>query len=113
MLDFTNIAVLKNKIQNEIVQGYKQLLIDDITGNYELCKESIQDTLRKIKKSQEEVISTSQGGIEDIRKKQEEYTVKYQEAEQDKKELEDLLKRLKIAISQRADELEKEIKNLV
>lgn len=113
MLDFTNIALLKNKIQNEIVQGYKQLLIDDITGNYELCKESIQDTLRKIKKSQEEVISTSQGGIEEIHKKQEEYTVKYQEAEQDKKELEDLLKRLKIAISQRADDLEKAIKDLV
>lgn len=112
MLDFTNIALLKNKIQSEIVQDYKKILIDDIIGNYELCRESIKETMAKVKVAQEEIILTSQGGIEEIKKKQEEYDAKYQEAEGDRKELENLLRKLKMATSQRADELEKAIKSL-
>lgn len=112
MLDFTNITLLKNKMQNEIVQNYKKLLIEDITGSYEMCTETIKETMAKIKTSQEEIIRTSQGGIEEIKKKQSEYKEKYNEAENDKKELENLLKKLKMATSQRADELEKAIKSL-
>lgn len=112
MLDFTNIALLKNKMQREIVLNYKKLLLEDITGSYELCKESIKETMVKVKAAQEEIIEASQGGIEEIKKKQAEYDAKYQEAEKDKKELEGLLKKLKMATSQRADELEKAIKSL-
>lgn len=112
MLDFTNVVLLKNKIQREIVQDYKKFLIDDIIGNYELCRESIREAMKKIKASQEEIIQTSQGGIEEIKKKQIEYDSKYKEAESDKKELEILLKKLKMATSQRADELERAIKGL-
>ena len=71
MLDFTHIELLKSKIQREIIQDYKKLLLDDITGSYELCKESIKETMEKVRKAQEEIISTSQGGIEEIKKKQE------------------------------------------
>ena len=112
MIDFTNVVLMKNKIQREIVQDYKKLLIDDIVGNYELCRESIKEAMNKIKAAQEEIIKTSQGGIEEIKKKQEEYDLKYKEAESDKKELEELLKRLKMATSKRADELERAIKGL-
>ena len=41
-----------------------------------------------------------------------EYNAKYQEAEQDKKELDNLIKTLKTATSKRADELETAIKSL-
>lgn len=112
MLDFTNIALLKNKIQREIVTNYKKLLIDDIVGSYELCRDSIKETMAKVKAAQAEIIEASQGGIEEIKKKQAEYHAKYQEAENDKKELEALLKNLKMATTQRADELAKAIKDL-
>lgn len=112
MLDFTNIVLLKNKMQREIVLNYKKLLLEDIKGSYELCKDSIRETMTKVKEAQEEVIEVSQGGIEEIKKKQAEYEAKYQEADKDKKELEGLLKKLKKATSQRADELEKAIKSL-
>lgn len=112
MLDFTNIDLLKNKIQREIVQDYKKLLIDDIVGSYELCREVIKETMARVKAEQEEVIKASQGGIEEIKKKQAEYAAKCQEAENDKRELESLLRKLKRATSQRADELEKAIKGL-
>lgn len=112
MLDFTGIDKLNRTIQREIVQEYKKLLIEDIVGNYEICRDSIQEAMVKVKAAQEEIINTSQGGIEEIKKKQAEYHAKYQEAEEDRKELENLLKKLKIATSQRADDLEKAIKSL-
>ena len=81
LLDFTSIELLKTKMQNEIVANYKKILIDDILGTYEICKETIQDTMRSIKEAQTELIETSQCGIEEIQKKKEEYSEKYHEAE--------------------------------
>lgn len=112
LLDFTQIERLKNKMQQEIVDRYKELLIDDIKNSYSLCEDSIRETLKNIEKAQKELIEASKNGIEEIRKKQEEYNKKYQEAEQDKKELDALLKKLKTVTTQRADALEKAIKNL-
>lgn len=51
LLDFTHIELLKSKIQREIIQDYKKLLLDDITGSYELCKESIKETMEKVRKA--------------------------------------------------------------
>ena len=112
LLDFTNIKLLKTKMQNEIVANYKKILVEDISENYEICKETIQDTMKSIKNAQNELIETSQGGIEEIQKKKQEYSEKYREAEEDKKELENLLKQLHNATTNRADELTAAIKNL-
>lgn len=110
--NFTNIELLKGKIDREIVVNYRQYLIEDIRNSYMFCKEEIQEAVTKIKASQEEIIKASQGSIEEIRKKQEEYSRKCQEAEADKKALETLLKRLRNTTKRRADELEKAIKAL-
>ena len=112
MLEFTNIEYLRNKINSEIVRGYKQLLVEDIKGSYQICKESIQETLAKVRTSQEEIITVCQGGIEEIQKKQDEYNAKYEEAKKDKKELDDLLNKLQQMTTQRANELETAIKGL-
>lgn len=112
LLDFTNIELLKNKINREIVSNYKKLLIADIVDSYTTCKEEIRETLGKIKTNQEEIIQTSKGGIEEIKKKQAEYTQKYQEAESDKREMDALLRHIQEATSKRADALEKAIKGL-
>lgn len=112
MLRFTQIELLKNKIQGEIVQHYKKLLLDDIIETYELCKESIKEAMAKVKEGQEEIIKASQENIKDIKKRQKECDAKYKEAEQDKKELESLLQTLKTATSKRAADLENAIKNL-
>lgn len=38
LLDFTHIELLKSKIQREIIQDYKKLLLDDITGSYDCVR---------------------------------------------------------------------------
>lgn len=112
MIAFTNIELLKRKIQNEIISNYKKLLIEDISGAYDLCKESINESMARVKLAQSEIIEASKGDLNDIYKKQQEYFQKYEEAERDKKELDTMLKRLRTSVTQRASELEKEIKNL-
>ena len=110
--DFTNIEFLKDKIYREIVINARQYLIEDIQNSYTFCKEELQEAMAKIKASQEGIIKDSQGSIEEIQKKQEEYARKCQEAEEDKKALETLLKRLKMTTEKRADDLERAIKAL-
>lgn len=87
-------------------------MTEDVTNSYLICKEEIQNSMRKIKKEQEDIIKTSQGGIEEIRKKQKEFTQKYEETKDDKRELESMINRLQTITQKRADELERAIKAL-
>lgn len=112
IMEFTRIDYLRNKIQKEIIDKYKEFLIEDISESYKINQYEIQSTMKKIKESQKEIIKTAQGNLEEIRKKQEEYTKKYQEAEADKQNLDKLLKTLQTLTKRRADELESSIKAL-
>lgn len=112
LLDYTNIEMLKRTIKNEIVSKYEELLIEDIKGTYDICKESITFAMNNIKKNQQEIIDTAQGGIEEIKKKKEEYEKKYKEAEEDKKELDHLIELLRKQTSDRAAELAEQIRDL-
>ena len=112
LYDFTNIELLKRKINTEVVANYQKLLVDDIVGSYQMCRDEIRDAMAKIKHMKEEVIKSSQGDADEIRRKQEEYTKKYKDAEEDKQELEKLISKLRRATQQRADELEIAIKNM-
>lgn len=112
IMEFTRIDYLRNKIQKEIIDKYKEFLIEDISESYKINQYEIQSTMKKIKESQKEIIKTAQGSLEEIRKKQEEYTKKYQEAEADKQNLDKLLKTLQTLTKRRADELESSIKAL-
>ena len=112
VLDYTNIDLLKRRIQTEVVSNYKKLLIEDIVGAYNLCKESIRETTKRIKETQEEIIATSQGSLEEIQKKEKEYASKYEATEADKKKMDSLIKQLSFMMNSRADELEKAIKSI-
>src|SRR5574344_300355 len=112
LLNFTKIDLLKTKIQQEIVQNYMSLLIDDIKDRYEMCKETISETMLKIKTEQENFIQTSQSGIEAIKQKQAEDENQYNKVEQYKAELERSVRALIHATTKRVDELEAAIKQL-
>lgn len=112
LMEFTNIRLLQNKIDKEIVSRHKEIMIEDIQNSYSICKEEIQECLKKIRNEQEDIIKTCKGGIEEISKKQKEFTRKYEEAKNDKKELETLINKLRIITQKRADELEQSIRTL-
>ena len=103
--------IVKDKIQREIVANYKKLLVEDISGTYALCRDSICETLKKIKSSQEEIIKASQGELKDLNAKKEEYEWKYKETEEDRKELDEMLKNIKESTRVTMEKLERAIKN--
>lgn len=112
LLKFCNIDFLKKKIQKEIVQNYKSMLLEDITGSYELCKESIKKTTKEIKKEQEKFIETNKKSIEDIKKEQERYKRKYEEMKDDNRELEHLITDITKDTRYKKMELENELRKL-
>ena len=112
VLDLTKIAYLKNRIRHEVVEKHKQILVEDIIASYRLCREEILEVLGKTKQAQEEMIRVSQESAEEIRKKHEEYSRKYKEAEEDKKELQHVVEQFRLLTQKRSQELENAIKGL-
>lgn len=109
---FTNIELLKEKIDTEVASKYKEILVEDIRNSYDCCKEEIRNAIEKDRRAQEEFIAATQGGMEEIRKNQVEYEKRYQDAIEDKKKLEIFLKQLQDVTQKRAKELETKIRNL-
>lgn len=110
--NFTNIPLFQKRLKSEIIANYKDMLVQDIADQYAMLCDDIKETMGRLKGEQEQIIKTSRGGMEEIRKKQQEYEAKYQEARKDRASLDGLLKTLRDYTKQRADELEKEIRDL-
>ena len=70
LLAFTNIDNLKIRLNENIIKNYKKILVNDIKNSYDICRDEIRDCMEKLKVAQEDIIKTSQGSLEDIRKKQ-------------------------------------------
>ena len=108
----TNISLLKTKLQSEIISKYKKMMIFDICTAYEQNKEDIGEQMRRLRDEQQEIIDTSNKGLDEIHKKKEEYEEKVKAAEVEKKGLEQLVASVKIATTKRAEELIAAIKTL-
>lgn len=112
MIDFTNIKKLKGEIHEKFSGNYKRALIEDIEDSYLSCKDSIRETLERIKKRQEEIVQTSQCSLEEIQNKKRVYEQKCEQAERDRKELEALLTQLRNVTNERAQQLTKAIRGI-
>jgi len=108
----TNIGLLKTKLQSEIISRYKKMMVDDICAAYEQNKEDIEEQMRRLQNDQQEIIDASSKGLDEIRKKREEYEAKIKAAEKEKKSLEQLVSSVKAATTKRADEVIAAIKGL-
>ena len=68
--------------------------------------------MRRLRDEQQEIIDTSNKGLDEIHKKKKEYEEKVKAAEVEKKSLEQLVASVKIATTKRAEELIAAIKTL-
>lgn len=112
IMDFIGIKYLKYKLQTEIVDQYKKMLIEDISESYEIIRKEIKVAMKNIKDSQKQMIQIVLGNLEEIRKEREKKDKEYQAAKADKEELDLLMKKLQLMTKNRADELERAIKEL-
>lgn len=112
LLNFTKIDCLKQRMDREIIAKYRELLVEDIKSNYDLCKANIQGVMEKIMAKQRELIDISTKGIEEIRAAQEEGRQRFAELEKEQMELAELVEAVKRQTSERTRQLEASIRSL-
>lgn len=112
LLDFTGISRLKRKINQEIVRKYRDLLLEDIKSNYDVCKEAISEVLQNIRENQEKLIHLSTQSLDEIAAAQKENEKKLAEARSDQEELEELVEEIRKQTGTRTTQLIEAIRGL-
>lgn len=110
--DFTNIRLLKSKLQDEIISKYKEYMVEDIISSYKDYSAEIREKIGLAKKEQQELIDTSQQDINEIKRKKEEYQKELNSAVEEKENFSRMIKQIKYATTQRADDLIKSIRDI-
>lgn len=110
--DFTGISALKRKLDSEIVARYRELLLEDIRNNYEVCKETISAAVQRIKANQQEIIDVSQKSLDELETAKQENDAKLAAARQDQEELEELVAEIQKQTSERTQRLTAAIRGL-
>ena len=95
LLDFTGIRQLKHRMDTEILEQYRRLLLEDIRNGYEQIKENITELMQQVCQRQKEIIEMSNQGLEAAKQKAAEVQKQQQEMEQDTAKLENLYQDLK------------------
>ena len=95
LLDFTGIRQLKHRMDTEILEQYRRLLLEDIRNGYEQIKENITELMQQVCQRQKEIIDMSTQGLEAAKQKAAEVQKQQQEMEQDTAKLENLYQDLK------------------
>lgn len=103
--DMTNIEQLKNRLMTEVIANYRETLVQDIKVRYEETREDIREQLTGLRHSQEELIEAGRRGLEEVQRKKAEYDTKLADVEQQRADLEKLVKSIKYVTTKRADEL--------
>lgn len=112
LIEISQINQLKRKLEDEIITKHKKLLLDDLFQAYAIQKEEIVKLLQMIKQNQEEILSAADAGIEEIRAKREASLKQLQETEEEKANLDKLIKQIKVATTKRAEDLYQTIRNM-
>lgn len=110
--DFTNIRLLKSKLQDEIISNFKKYMVEDIVAAYKDYSAEIREKIDLAKKEQQELINTSQQDIDEIKRKKEEYQEKLNSAIKEKEDFSKMIRQIKYATTQRADELIRNIRGI-
>ena len=110
--ELTQIKVLSDRLETEILAKRDEFLLDDIQERYEKCLKLIRDVVENQKSKQQEMIETSQKSIEEIRAKRQEKEIGLKHARKEKDVLEKHIAELKKTTRKRIEEVKKAIKNI-
>lgn len=94
LLEFTGVSALLRKMNDEIVLKYRDLLVDDIKGSFDLVRSSITNFLEGIQRRQQEIVKASEKSIDDLQKIQSETQKKLEDAKADQEESAELIKQI-------------------
>ena len=89
---------LKERIKTELVDKYSDLLLDDITQNYNLCYNEAVRILTEIRNNANEQIKLANSSVDELRKKWDESQKKLDEYSSQKKEVDKKIQEVLSAI---------------
>ena len=112
MLDFTGIRQLKHRMDTEILEQYRRLLLEDIRNGYEQIKENITELMQQVCQRQKEIIDMSTQGLEAAKQKAAEVQKQQQEMETDTADLESLYQQIKESTEDRKKQVTDAIRAL-
>ena len=112
LIDYSKIENLKTKLNQEIIEKYKSLLIKDIKAIYESNKEDIEDLFINIKNNQLEILELANADIDKIKNEKDKNKEILKESEEEKEKLEKTLNEIREEIDQQAKSLCDEIKKI-
>lgn len=112
LLDFTGIRQLKHRMDTEILEQYRRLLLEDIRNGYEQIKENITELMQQVCQRQKEIIEMSNQGLEAAKKKAEDLQKQQQEMETDTADLESLYQQIKESTEERKKQVTDAIRAL-
>ena len=96
--EFANIDFLKERIKTELVDKYSDLLLDDITQNYNLCYNEAVRILTEIRNHANEQIKLANSSVDELRRKYDESQKKLDEYSSQKKEVDKKIQEVLSAI---------------
>ena len=109
---FCNIETLMNKLRNDILINFRELQIRDIQEHYDICKVEISTLMKTVKEQQVEIIKTVEKGVDEIRRKREEYEKILEQERMEQQQLDLLVEQLNQNLESRMKKLSSEIKTL-
>jgi GTPase Era involved in 16S rRNA processing len=112
LMEFTDIDYMRNIIKTDIVSGAQKGIVDDIVDSFKCCQGEISKCVSEIKADQNEIIEASNGSLDDIKKRKEDYEKQLQEAAKEKTEIEHLVEVIRHTTNQRVEELISELKEV-
>ena len=113
LMDFTGIDRLKRKLEKEVIDNHKALLVEDIKESYLVCKEEILRFAESVRQDQLEIINMSEKGIDEIRAEQKKHEIELKQIKIEKQKLEDALSQIERSTKERVQQLATQIKGLV
>jgi len=108
--ELSNVTFLKEKIQRELVAKYADLLLDDITSNYQLCYNETVKVLETLRGNADELIRSTQLTGGELSRKLEEQQEALDLISQHQKEVEKVKILFRQQIGSMLSELKKQIR---
>lgn len=111
-LAFCNVETLMDKLAKEILVNFRELQIRDIAEHYDICRTEIGMLMKSVKDQQIDNVRTVEKGVEEIRRKRQEYEKKLELERAQQNDLDEIIEQLNKNLEARIKELSAEIKAL-
>lgn len=113
LFELTNVAKIKDKIKNEIINKHETIFLNDLTEHYENIKFDLVNVFQNIKSENQELLQITDEDIQEIKNKKIESLNRLKESKKEKEELEETLGEIRRFTQKRAQELSNFIVDLL